>query len=148
MRLLPLAKIQRPATMSQPTHNDAVAANHLHTIDTKVLSLLQRASGDDQTPRDQRTGITRPAGLHRQLAQIDLIPLNHIFLTRCRALLLWRHIKHFAEERHLLPGILHPFWWIGLLQHRQQATHLPQCGNRLFAHTQRDPIRCPEEVGQ
>ena len=172
MGLLPFTKIECPATVRQPAHDHAVASDHLHPVDAQIdarlscrapcgctlcvpfcsrqngLPRLVRPAGDHQAPGDQRTGIPRPAGLHRQIRQIDRITLQHMPLTGRTLDHLGRHIQHLAKHRELLPGILHALGRLRLLELRQQDAHLTQRRHRLLAHTQGDALGRAEQVTQ
>ncbi|MNT26106.1 hypothetical protein D3C72_1616580 [compost metagenome] len=115
MLFAPLAVIQRAATVAQPAHDDLVAADHLLTVDTEVLAILVRAFGDGQAPGDQRTDIARPAGLHRQHGQVDVVAFDDHFLAHRVLDDFRRHRNDLAEDRQLGPGILQAFGRLGFL---------------------------------
>ncbi|MNI10393.1 hypothetical protein D3C73_635050 [compost metagenome] len=115
MLFAPLAVIQRAATVAQPAHDDLVATDHLLTVDTEVLAILVRAFGDGQTPGDQRTDVARPAGLHRQHGQVDVVAFDDHFLAHRVLDDFRRHRNDLAEDRQLGPGILQAFGRLGFL---------------------------------
>jgi hypothetical protein len=75
MLQLPVAVVQGAAAVREPAHDQLVAADHLHAVDAEVLPRLLRPARDDQGPGDQRAGVAGPAGLDRQLAQVDVVAL-------------------------------------------------------------------------
>ncbi|MNE24648.1 hypothetical protein D3C80_1179450 [compost metagenome] len=82
MRLAPFLVIQRAAAVRQPTHDDFILAQHLLAINTQVLPLFLRPAGYGQAPGDQGCGVFRPAVHHRDTAEIDVIPLPYLLVTR------------------------------------------------------------------
>ena len=152
-----LAKIQRTAAMRQPAHDDFVARNDLLAVDAEVLPLLLRPARDDQAPGDQRRGISRPAGLHRQSRQIDIGALPHDVLTWRRTHHLGRHVEHLFEHRQFVPGILQTLRRLGFLEVGQQRADfaqacLPVGAGAVFAfpggNAKGHPARRAEQVGQ
>ncbi len=88
-RGLPAAVVLGAAAVGQPAHDGRFGPSHLHAVDAEVVVVLAgrlgRALGDDQRPGDQRRGLARPAGLDRQLGEIDLVARQHHLLHRRRA---------------------------------------------------------------
>ena len=83
-----------------------VAADHLLAVDAEVLPRLVRAARDGQAPGDQRRDIARPAGLHRQPREIDVLAFPDDFLAGRRRSLLRRHVHHLHEHRpRVLPRV-------------------------------------------
>ncbi|MNZ82874.1 hypothetical protein D3C78_1015840 [compost metagenome] len=144
----PFAVIQRTAAMAQPAHDDLVAADHLLAVDAEVLPLLVRAAGDGQAPGDQRRDVARPAGLHRQLRQVDVIALLHHFLAGAVLQHLGRHGDDLLEDRQLGPGVLQPLGRLGLLEEGQQLADLAQFADILGAHPQGHAAGGAEEVAE
>ena len=107
MRQLPVAQIQCPTAMRQPAHDHPVAPDDLHTVDTEVLARLVGTTGNHQPPGNQRTGIARPASLHRYPCQVDRLALHQALLARRALDRLRRHIQDPAEYGQLVPGIPH-----------------------------------------
>ena len=79
-----VAEVERAAAMGEPAHDHLVARDHLLPVDAEVLPRLVRAARDGEAPGDQRTGVARPAGLHRQPREIDVGALPHDLLARRR----------------------------------------------------------------
>ena len=135
--------------MRQPAHDHPVAADHLLAIDAQILPPLLRAAGDSQAPGDQRSGVARPAGLHRQAREVDILAFPHDLLAWSRRALLGRHVHDLHEHRaRVLPRIAQAFGRLGLLEECQQLAHLAQAGDRILAHAQRHPLRRTEKIGE
>ena len=81
MGLLPIPKIQRPAPVSQPAHDDFVPAYDLEAVNAQILPSLEWTTGDNQSPSDERPGIARPTGLHRIATKIDIDALQDSLLA-------------------------------------------------------------------
>ncbi len=141
-RILPLvlSEIQRPATVGQPPHDEAIAANDLLAVDPQVLPLFLRPPSGDQRPRNKRPSVPRPAGLNGPAAEIDLVALQNDLPARRPAHGLGGHIKDLPESRQLLPGIPHTLRGLRLAQERQELADLPQRRAALGAHAERHPI--------
>ena len=148
MLQLPIAKIECAAAMGQPAHDELVAPDQLHAVDAEIEALLAGATGDDQGPGDQRARIAGPAGLYRQLVQVDLVTLLSVILAAGVAHHFWCHVQHLFQHWRLAPGIAHTLGRIGLAQVGQQFPDLAQRGNIFPAHAQRDPLFCAEQVDQ
>ena len=148
MFFLPVAEIKRTAAMREPAHDDLVAANHLLAIDAEVLAVLIRAARDRESPGDQRSGVARPAGLDRELREIDVLGIDHHLLTGRVAHHLRGHIEHLLESRQLLPQILKTLRRLGLLQKCEQLTDVAQGRHRIRAHAERDALRRAEQVAK
>ncbi len=103
MGLAPLLEIQRTAAVGEPAHDQPVAPDHLLAVDAHVLALPVRGAGHDQAPGDQRAGVLRPAGLHRQPGQVHLAALGHHLLAGRALALLGPHVEGLAQHRDLLP---------------------------------------------
>ena len=81
MGFLPFLEIQGAAAMGKPAHDQTVFTDHLHAVNTQILSLLIWPPGNDQRPGNQRANIFRPAGLNRQHAQVKFIFFDDYFLA-------------------------------------------------------------------
>ncbi len=148
MRLLPFAKIQRPAAVTQPAHDQPVLAKLLLTIDSQVLARLVRPLGHHQRPGHKRRHVARPAVLNRQTIEIDLIAFENDLLARRRTQRLRSHAHDLLEDRQLLPGILETFGRVGLLQESQQLAHLTQRFDVFLPHAHGHALRGTEQVPQ
>ncbi|MNF89688.1 hypothetical protein D3C84_722230 [compost metagenome] len=144
----PLTVIQGAATVAEPAHDDLVAADHLLAIDAEVLPLLVRPAGDGQAPGDQWGDVARPAGLHRQLRQVDVVALLHHFLAGAILQHLGRHGDDLLEDRQLAPGVLQPLGRLGLLEEGQQLADFTQLADVLGAHAQGHAAGGAEEVAE
>ena len=94
--LFPATVMLRPAPVGQPAHDGAVLAQNLHPIDAQIeviLAVLARTLGDNQRPCDQGGRLARPAGLDRQLGQVDLIAGPDDLLNRGL-------LDHLGPHRH------------------------------------------------
>jgi hypothetical protein len=143
-----VAKIQRPAAMRQPAHNDLVRCNHLLAIDAQVLPRLVWPARNHQTPRNQRRNIARPAMLDRQLAQIHVLAFPYNFLTRRRRQHLGRHGEYLLQDGPFLPRIFQSLGRFRFFQVGQQLADIAQRADTLLAHAQRHAARCAKQVGQ
>ena len=148
MRLLPLAEIQGAAAVREPAHDQAVFPDYLHAVDPEILPLLVRAARDHQGPGDQRAGVARPAGLHRQHAEVDVVFLEDVLLALAAPDHLGRHGEHLAEDREFVPGITHAFGRVGLAQEGEQFAHLTQFRGGGAAHAERHALFGTEQIGQ
>ncbi|MNO94898.1 hypothetical protein D3C76_865270 [compost metagenome] len=146
--LAPFTVIQRAAAVTQPAHDDLVAADHLLTVDTEVLPVLVRPLGDRQAPGDQRGDIAWPAGLHGQGRKVDVVAFDHHFLADRVFDDLGRHGDDLAEDRQLGPGVFQPLRRLGLLEERQQLADFTQLADRFGAHAQRDALGGTEQVAE
>ena len=142
----PLAKVQRAATVAEPAHDQLVAANHLLAVDAEVLAFLVRAFGDGQAPGDQRADIARPAGLHGQLAEVNIVAFFDHFLAGCVFEHLGRHAQHLLVDRQLVPGVLEAFWRLGLLEKGQQLADFTQLADFFCTHAQRHALGRTKQV--
>ena len=145
---LVIAKIQRPAAMRQPAHDDLVRPEHLLAVDAEVLPVLVRPLGDDQPPGNQRRDVTRPAVLDRQAGQVDILALPDDFLARRGRHRFRRHVHHLLEDRQLVPGVLQALGRLRLLEVGEQFADFAQRLHRLLAHAERDALRRAEQVGE
>ena len=147
-----VAKIQRTTPHAEPAHDHLVPRNHLLPVDAEVLSLLVRPARDGEAPRDQRAGIARPAGLHRQAREIDVRAFPDDVLARPRRALLGRHVEHLHEHRpRVLPRVLEALWRIGLLQEGQQTANFAQRRTPVVAidtHRARHALRRAEQIAE
>ena len=105
MREAVIAIIERAATRAQPAHDDLVGSDHLLAINAEVLALFVRAARDHQAPRNQRGRVSRPAGLYRQAAEIDIGALPYLFLAGSVRYHPGRHAEHLLHERQFVPHI-------------------------------------------
>src|SRR4029079_19369336 len=87
-----IAKIERAAAMREPAHDHLVARDHLLPVDAEILSRLVRTARDGQSPRDERTGIAAPAGLHGEASEVYAGALPDDLLARRGTPLLRRHV--------------------------------------------------------
>jgi hypothetical protein len=157
MRGAMFAVIQRAAAMREPAHDDLVRRNDLLAIDAEVLPRLVRPARDDQAPGDQRRGVARPAGLHRQARQIDRVALPYHLLAGRGTQHLGRHVEHLLQHRQLFPGVLQSLGRLRFLEIGQQRADFAQAAfpvgvGALFAfpggNAERHAARCAEQVGQ
>ncbi|MNV59442.1 hypothetical protein D3C71_1518660 [compost metagenome] len=134
--------------MAQPAHDDLVAADHLLTVDTEVLPVLVRTFSDGQAPGDQWRNVARPAGLHRQRREVDVVALDDHFLADRIFDDLGRHRDDLAEDRQLGPGVFQPLRRLGLLEERQQLADFAQFADRFGAHAQGYTLGGAEQVAE
>ncbi|OQV66460.1 hypothetical protein AK51_08315 [Serratia nematodiphila DZ0503SBS1] len=146
MRLAPLLIIQRAAAMRQPAHDHFVLAQHLLAIDAEVLPFLMRAAGHRQPPGDQRRGVFRPAVHHRNTAQIDIVALPYLLLTRRGSQHLGRHVQHLLELWHFVEQIAEAFRRLRFFEERQQFADFAQRADVFLPHAHRHAIGGAEQV--
>src|SRR3954470_22743724 len=98
-----IAEVQGAAAVREPAHDDAIAADHLLPIDAEVLPRLLWPARHGQAPGNQRTSVIRPAGLHRQAREVDVLSLPDNLLARRARALLRRHVEDLLQHREFLP---------------------------------------------
>ncbi|MQM39710.1 hypothetical protein KBTX_03741 [wastewater metagenome] len=148
MGLLPVAEVQRAATVGEPAHDHPVAPDDLLAVDPEVLPALLRPPGGDQRPGDQRAGIAGPAGLHRDVREVHVVALDHHLLAGCAADLFRRHVQHLLVHRQAPPGVAHALGRIGLLEEGEEAADLAQRLGVVRAHAEGHAAGRSEEVGE
>src|SRR5215510_8629538 len=102
--------------MREPAHDDAVAAEYLLPVDAQVLPRFARPARHREPPRDERTGIARPAGLHWKARKVDVLSLPDDLLARRARAQARRHVEHLLEKRELVPEVAQALRRLGLLQ--------------------------------
>ena len=135
----------RPAAMSQPAHQRGVPARHLHAIDADIGTV--RPLGHDQRPGDQRRGLSRPAGLDRQFCQIDIVALQHDFLTGGAGNRLRLHRKHRLDHRQHGDGFAPAARRLGLTQKGELLAKDAQLV-RFAPHAERNTLDGAEQIDQ
>ena len=148
MPFLPLAEIDGTTAMRQPAHDDLVARDHLLAVDTDILPFLVRSARDDHAPGDQRAGILRPAGLHRQHGQVHVRRLDDVLPAGCPPYLARIDVSQFPEGRQFLQQIAQPVGQFGGLEEGQHLTHFAQRLHGFRAHGHGDTLRGTEQVAQ
>ena len=154
-----VAKILCASTMRKPAQDELVGRDHLLPVDAQILSRLVRPACHRQAPGDERPGVTRPAGLHRQPTEIDLAALPHDFLTGGAAQLARRRLQTTLEQIHAEgQHVEQPFGRLRLLELGQQLPELAQALARMGrittgslqgrAHGQRHTPRRAKQVAQ
>ncbi len=134
--------------MRQPAHDQFVLANKLLAIDTQVLPLFMRTTGDGEAPGDQRGGIFRPALHDRDSGEIHRFALHDLLLAWRAAQSFSGHIEHLLKLRQLIKEIAEAFRRLWLFQEGQQLAHLAQRRHILLPHTQRHALRGAKEVAE
>ncbi len=110
----PVPEIQSAASVREPTHDQFAWAETLHAVNAEVHAGLFGTSGDDQGPGDQRSHVSRPAGLYRNTREVNVVTGDYPFLTGRLAHSLGPHVKHLLEQRGFINEVAHAFGWIGL----------------------------------
>src|SRR6187549_3932891 len=118
--------IERAAAMREPAHDDAVAPDDLLPIDAEVLARLRRAARYREAPGDERAGVLRPAGLHRQPAEVDVLSLGDDLLAGRARHRFWRHVEQLLPDRKLVPQVAQSLGRLGLAQQREHAADFAQ----------------------
>src|SRR5690606_17592779 len=144
--LAPLTEVQGAAAVAEPAHDHLVAADHLLAIDTQILAILVRSTGDHQPPGNQRAGIAGPAGLYRDARQVDIVALDDGGLAGRIAYHLRRHGDHLLHQRQLGPGVLEPLRRVGFLEVGQQSADLVQLTDALGTHAHGDRSGVPNRL--
>ena len=83
--------------MRQPSHNQLVATNQLHAVNTEIHARLFWSSGDNQRPGNKRANIPGPAGLNRKFVQVDVISIDNNVLAGRTTDGLGPHVQYFLE---------------------------------------------------
>ena len=148
-----VTEIQCAAAMCQPAHDHLVRCNHLLAVDAQVLPRLVRPARDGQSPGDQRRHVPRPAGLHRQLRQINVFTLPHDVLAGRAGDLLRRHVHQLpADGNPALHHIAKTLGRLRLLQKGEQSADVTQRFQRIRlgigAHRQCNAARRAEEIAK
>ena len=65
-----------------PVHRGRTRAEHLHAIHPDIALAGARIEREHGGQRDERPGVARPTGLHRQPAEIDVVALEDDLLAR------------------------------------------------------------------
>ena len=133
-----ISVIERASSVREPAHDDAVAADDLLAIDAEVLARLQWSARDGESPGDERTRVVRPAGLHRQPAEVDVFALEHHFLRRRAGHAFRRHVEQLLPDRKLVPQVAQPFRRLWLAQ---QASMRPTSRSALSPRRRPSPPR-------
>ncbi len=142
--------VLRAAAMCQPAHQRGVAPGHLHAVDAEiviVLALVARPFGHDQRPGDERRRLARPAGLDREIAEIDVAAAQHHLLARRARHRARLHRHHRAQQRQHVERLAPAAGRLGLFQESQRLADLAQA-RRLAVHAPGDALHRPEEIGQ
>ena len=119
MGQLMIAKIQRAAAMGQPAHDDAFCGRSPAGDRCPDSAAPCGPLGDRQTPGDQRCGIFGPAGLDRQLAEIDVSALPRRLPGKRAMKLPGRHVQDL-RARKFIPGVPAAFRRFRFLEIGQQ----------------------------
>ena len=143
-----VAEIERAAAMREPAHDHAIAADHLLAVDAEVLARLCGSASDREAPGNQRTGVPRPAGLHGQAREIDVVPFHDNLMARGRRHFLRCHVEHLPEHRKLVPEIAQPLRRLGLLEVGKQLADFAQRRGILDAHREGDAPYGAEEIAE
>ena len=133
-----------------------IPAQHLHAVDAQVeivLGRIRRALGHHQPPCDQGRRFAGPAGLDRQLCQVDVVALENDLMHRGLLHHLWPHAHDRLGQRQHVHRILESARRGGVLQEGQQFAHLAQlAGGGAFLALQGDahghPLHGAEQVDQ
>src|SRR5207247_7327657 len=81
--------------------------------------------------------------------QIELGAFPHDLLAGSARPLLRRHVHDLLEHRsRVLPRVLQSLRRLRLLEEREQLADFAQCGDRLFAHAERDALRRADEIAE
>ncbi len=134
--------------MRQPTQDQAIGPDHLRAIDAHVVAcdgfrFAPLWTRDDDGPGDERPGIPRPRGLHRQRAKIER-SLNRLggraaqdLGPRCKCGL--QHRPARQRIAHARDGRRAP----------QRGQEFAQCVHTLLSHTEAGGHagRRAEEIG-
>ena len=143
-----LGKVQRPAAVREPAHDELVPANHLLAVDAEVLPWLVRPARDGQAPGDERRHVAGPAMLYGQACQIDLGALPHDLLAGRAGYARGRHAPQGLEQVAPAPEVLDAARRLGLLELGQHLAKGADFGQTRHAQRARHAAGCAEQVGQ
>ena len=108
-----------------------------------------RPTRDHESPSNQSSGITWPAGLDRKSTQINVVRFPNDGLACGAFHVARRHIPERAFElRHFAERIAQALRRLGLLQRRQQFTDVPQSADIRSAHRARNTPDSAEQVAE
>ena len=96
----------------------------LLAVDPQVDALAGGSAGDDERPGDERSGVSGPAGLDGEAAEIDVAALKRHRVPRRGFHRARRHVEDAPEGRERLPGVSHSPGRIGGLEEREQLADL------------------------
>ncbi|MNV48081.1 hypothetical protein D3C71_1399710 [compost metagenome] len=144
-----VGKVQRPAPVGQPAHDDLVAREHLLAVDAQVLPRLARAARDGQAPGDERCHVAGPAVLHGQAGQVDIGPFPHLLLAGCAARHgVRRHVPQGLEQLAHAQHVLEAFRRLGLLEGGQQFAQGAHAGEVGHTHGAGHAVCGAKQVGE
>ena len=143
-----LGKIECPAAVRQPAHDELVARQHLLAVNAQVLPRLVRPPRNHQAPGDERCHVAGPAVLDGQARKVDVLPLPHQFLAGWAAALFGRHVPQGLEQAAHAHHFLETLGRLGLLERRQQFAKGAQPGNAVHSHGAGHALGRAEQVGQ
>ena len=91
------------ALVPLPVHERGVLPSNLHAVHADVLYARFRILGHNHRQRDERRRILRPAGEHRKVAEIDVVPFDHDLLARrLPTIAARRHFRQLGQLRQHL----------------------------------------------
>ena len=122
--------------------------DHLLAVNAQVLPGLVRPFGDGQPPGDQRTDVSRPAGLDGQPAEVHVLAFPYDFLAGGFRQLLRRHVEDLLQHREFFPCIHQALGRLGFFQISQKLSHFPQRFDRFLPHAHRHAPGRAEQVSQ
>mmetsp|Transcript_33471 Transcript_33471/g.58337 ORF Transcript_33471/g.58337 Transcript_33471/m.58337 type:complete len:283 (+) Transcript_33471:2-850(+) len=143
-----VAEVQRSAPVRQPAHDDLARTDQLLPVDAQVLARPCRAPRDDQPPRDQGGGVVGPAMLDREAPEVDVACPEHLLLAGGMALNGGLHVPQRLHHLQQLAGVFQTLGRLRLLEAGQHPSDIPQIGQRVRAHAERDATGGPEQIGQ
>src|SRR5690242_7662769 len=147
------AKIDCPASMGQPPHDDFVGGDHLLAVDAEVLPRLAWPARDGESPGDERPRVLRPACLDRKSGEIDILALPRELLTRRSGDFLRGHVHDlFSDRDPTLEHVAKSAWRLGLLEKSEENADIAQGFERICrgvgAHRERDAASRAEQVAE
>ena len=77
--------VRAPVLVNLPVHRGGAAVEHLQPVNADVARAVARVLRDHRGERDERRRVSRPAGLDREPAEIDLVTGEHDLLHRAAA---------------------------------------------------------------
>ena len=149
-RAFPAGVVQGAAAVTEPAHQRRVLSRHLHAVDAEVEIIrlrFPRALGHHQRPGDERRRLARPAGLHRQRPEVDLVSPQHHLLARGAGHPLRLPGEHRLQKREHFEGLAHALGGLGVVEEREHLAQGAELAG-LPTHRPGDALDRAEQVGE
>ena len=128
-----------------PVHEGGVPVDDLHPVHADVAAAAARITGDDGRQGDERRRIARPAALHREEPEVDVVALQHDLLHRAAA----HRVRARVGDRLQLLQAAHLVHQPGRRLHLENAADaLAELVERLDAEREAHPALRAELVDE